>query len=62
MAFTLLRHRDIPDINKLDVYLNSGGYDGFKKALSMTPGESTAIIRAANIRGRGGAGFPAGIK
>lgn len=62
MAFILLRHRDIPDINKLDVYLENGGYDGFKKALSMSPEDATAIVRAANLRGRGGAGFPAGIK
>ncbi len=62
MAYTLLRHRDIPDIKKLDVYLDNGGYDGLKKALSMSPEESTAIVRAANLRGRGGAGFPAGIK
>lgn len=33
-----------------------------KKALSMTPEEVTAEVRAANVRGRGGAGFPAGIK
>ena len=62
MAYILLRHRDIPDIHKLDVYLDNGGYDGLKKALSMSPEEATAIVRAANLRGRGGAGFPAGIK
>jgi NADH-quinone oxidoreductase subunit F len=62
MAYILLRHRDIPGIHKLDVYLDNGGYDGLKKALNMSPGEATAIVRAANLRGRGGAGFPAGIK
>ena len=62
MAYTLLRHRDIPNIKKLDVYLENGGYDAFKKALSMEPDDVTAIVRASNLRGRGGAGFPAGIK
>jgi NADH-quinone oxidoreductase subunit F len=62
MAYTLLRHRDIPDIKKLDVYLDHGGYDGLKKALNMTPDDVTAVVRASNLRGRGGAGFPAGIK
>jgi NADH-quinone oxidoreductase subunit F len=62
MAHILLRHRDIPNIHKLDVYLANGGYDGLKKALSMTPDEVTAVVRTANVRGRGGAGFPAGIK
>jgi NADH-quinone oxidoreductase subunit F len=62
MAYTLLRHRDIPDIKKLDVYLDNGGYDGLKKALGMAPEDVTGIVRASNLRGRGGAGFPAGIK
>ena len=62
MAHILLRHRDIPNIHKLDVYLANGGYDGLKKALSMTPDEVTAVVRTANVRGRGGAGFPAGVK
>ena len=62
MAHILLRNRDIADIHKLDVYLAHGGYEGLKKALSMTPEEVTAEVRASNVRGRGGAGFPAGIK
>ena len=36
MAYVLLRHRDIPDLHKLDVYRQHGGYEGLKKALSMT--------------------------
>ncbi len=62
MTNILLRHRDVPNIHKLDVYLANGGYEGLKKALGMTPDEVTAEVRAANVRGRGGAGFPAGIK
>jgi NADH-quinone oxidoreductase subunit F len=62
MAHILLRNRDIPNIHKLDIYLANGGYEGLKKALAMTPAEVMAEVRAANLRGRGGAGFPAGIK
>ncbi|MFO7662260.1 MAG: NADH-quinone oxidoreductase subunit NuoF [Chloroflexota bacterium] len=62
MAYVLLRHRDIPDLHKLDVYRAHGGYEGLKKALSMTPAEVIDIVKASNLRGRGGAGFPTGIK
>jgi NADH-quinone oxidoreductase subunit F len=63
MAHILLRHRDVEAIHKYEVYAANGGYDGLKKALKeLTPDEVTAIVRKSNIRGRGGAGFPAGVK
>ncbi len=62
MAYVLLRHRDIPDLHKLDVYRKHGGYEGLKKALSMTPAEVIDVMKASNLRGRGGAGFPTGAK
>ncbi|HSH03668.1 MAG TPA: NADH-quinone oxidoreductase subunit NuoF [Anaerolineae bacterium] len=59
----LLRHRDVENIHQLDVYLEHGGYEALKKCVTeYTPAEVIDIIKAANIRGRGGAGFPAGIK
>ncbi len=58
----LLRGRDIPDLHKLDVYVKNGGYDGLKKALSMKPTEVIDIVKASGLRGRGGAGFPTGMK
>ncbi len=59
----LLRHRDIPDIANMDVYLAHDGYEGLKKAIqTMQPGEVTDIVKASGLRGRGGAGFPAGVK
>ncbi len=63
MTYILLRHRDIPDINKLDVYKKNGGFDAFKKAVTkMKPTEVTDVVKASNLRGRGGAGFPTGMK
>lgn len=62
MAHIILRHRDIKDIHKLDVYLANGGYAGLKQALLSTPEQVVDEIKKAVIRGRGGAGFPAGIK
>jgi NADH-quinone oxidoreductase subunit F len=46
----------------LEGYLRTGGYDGLRKALSMTPEAVQAEVDAASLLGRGGAGFPAGRK
>ena len=48
-----------PDI---DTYIAHGGYEALKKALSMKPSDIVDSVKAANLRGRGGAGFPAGTK
>ena len=59
----LLRHRDIPDIKALNVYQDLGGFEAFKTAVTtMTPGEVTGIVKASGLCGRGGAGFPTGLK
>jgi NADH-quinone oxidoreductase subunit F len=63
MSFLLLRHRDIPDIGKMNVYKKNGGFEAFKKAVTeMKPQEVTDTIKASGLRGRGGAGFPTGVK
>ncbi len=63
MTYLLLRHRDIPDIGRLDVYKKNGGFEAFKKAVTgMQPQEVTDVIKASGLRGRGGAGFPTGVK
>ena len=63
MAHLLLRHRDIPGIGKLNVYEKNGGLEAFKKAVTkMKPQEVTDLVKASGLRGRGGAGFPTGVK
>ena len=56
------KHRDVPGIEHLDVYEQHGGYTGMRKALGMQPAEVIDMVVKANLRGRGGAGFPAGRK
>ena len=59
----LLRHRDVKDIAKLPVYREQGGFSAFENAVKkMQPDEVTDIVKASGLRGRGGAGFPTGLK
>ncbi len=51
-----------PDSQLLATYLADGGYEAAKKALAMDPDAVIEEVKKANLRGRGGAGFPAGIK
>jgi len=46
----------------LDTYLAHGGYEQLRKALTMKPAEIIDLVKAANLRGRGGAAFPTGVK
>ncbi|HEX7010595.1 MAG TPA: hypothetical protein VF184_11465, partial [Phycisphaeraceae bacterium] len=43
-------------------YVRTGGYQSLEKAIQMTPKEVIDIVKASELRGRGGAGFPAGMK
>jgi len=58
----ILREKDVPNIHEYDVYVKNQGYEGFKKALSMSQDDVINEVKASNLRGRGGAGFPAGVK
>jgi NADH-quinone oxidoreductase subunit F len=59
----ILRNQDIPDIGDIEVYERYGGYNALKKALKeMTPEQVTDQVKASGLKGRGGAGFPTGLK
>jgi len=59
----LLEHINEPGIETLEVYRKFGGYQSVEKALkTMTPDEVTEEVKKSGLRGRGGAGFPAGMK
>jgi NADH-quinone oxidoreductase subunit F len=53
---------ELPDSFTLERYLATGGYEGLRKALSMTPTDVAVEVNKASLLGRGGAGFPAGRK
>ncbi|MCK4658399.1 MAG: NADH-quinone oxidoreductase subunit NuoF [Phycisphaerae bacterium] len=58
----LLRNVGVENSHTLEVYRAQGGYQALAKALKMTPDEVQEEVRDATLRGRGGAGFPAGVK
>ncbi|MGH9095786.1 MAG: NADH-quinone oxidoreductase subunit F, partial [Acidimicrobiales bacterium] len=53
---------DHPDSHTLERYLATGGYEGLRQALTMTPEAVAHEVDTASLLGRGGAGFPAGRK
>jgi NADH-quinone oxidoreductase subunit F len=63
MSHILLRHREIPDLHTFNVYKKNGGFAAFKKAVTkMQPSQVTDEVKNSGLRGRGGAGFPTGMK
>jgi NADH-quinone oxidoreductase subunit F len=59
----LTQHIEVPGIETIDVFMKHGGYSSVTKALkTMTPDEVTEEVKKSGLRGRGGAGFPMGMK
>lgn len=59
----LLEHIDVPGINTFEVYRQKGGYRAVEKALkTLSPDDVVEEVKKSGLRGRGGAGFPTGMK
>ena len=53
---------DILNLHRIDVYEEHGGYQALRKALGMKPEQVTEEVKKSNLKGRGGACFPTGLK
>ena len=58
----LFKNLNVPGIETLEVYRRNGGYAAAEKALKMQPDDITEEVKKSGLRGRGGAGFPTGMK
>jgi len=58
----LLDKANVPGIRGYEVYRREGGYASVEKAFKLTPDQVTEEVKKSGLRGRGGAGFPTGLK
>lgn len=58
----LLKNIEVEGIKTFEVFKKHGGYDAVDKALKMSPEEILEEVKTSGLKGRGGAGFPTGMK
>jgi NADH-quinone oxidoreductase subunit F len=58
----LTAHFGEPDARTLEGWRKRGGYAALRKALDMSPDDVIEVVKSSGLRGRGGAGFPTGVK
>ena len=58
----LTRNWSNPDAVGIDGYVAAGGYAGLRTAVTMSDADIVEVVKASGLRGRGGAGFPTGMK